>query len=137
MRSFLLSILICSLTIAPVEALTYLSPSGYTKAVNPGKACVRRSFDVWTRKRYQSFQIKMYPRKLLLPCRRGVPVAIISGWFESFKLSGDRSEACWGKFTLWFTNYGRDAKITWQFKGTLRGMYCRDKGTRTLSLRVR
>lgn len=110
-------------------ALTYRSVSGFSKAINPGLACwARPSYDIWTRRNYQSFQIKMYPRKLIYPCRRGIPNAVIGGWFESFKLSGDRSEACYGKFTMWFSNYGRNLKIAFTTKGQLRGMYCLERG---------
>lgn len=122
------------------NARVFWSASGYSRAINPGLACARISFDVWTRKRYQNFQIKVYtPRPI---CRYNNPVMVVNGWFESFKISGDRSEACWGKYTMWLwpNHYNRryidEVKISFTHKGTLRGMYCQDRGrTQTLKLR--
>lgn len=109
----------------PSSALTYWSPSRYSKTINPGLACTgRKSFDLWTRKRYQAYQIKMYPRYIVRPCRRGAPNAEIRGWFESFQISGKANQACYGKFTMFFSGYGRVLKTALSYKGTLRGMSC-------------
>lgn len=136
MRYFLLVIVLLLSEVSPAVAATYWNDSGSSKATLPGAACYRRSFDVWTRKRYQSFQIKLYPRRLILPCRRYFPNAEIRGWFESFKISGGRNEACYGQFTQRFSNWGQDLKISFSHKGTLRGMVCRDIGrTQTIAFR--
>lgn len=135
---FLSTLIGVALIAPPAAALIYYSPSGYTKVVNPGLACWRRPFDFWTRKHYQSFKGTIYPKQALLPCRRGRPNAVISGTFEIFKLSGDRMEACRGKATLWFSNWGRNLRATWQTTGAVRGMYCRNPGrNQTLSFRIR
>lgn len=138
MRCFAIALCLTSnlLLLPPAAALIYRTDSGYSRAIQPGVACRLRSFDIWTRRNYQSYQIKMYPRKAPYPCRRGIPNAVLTGWYESFQISGRANQACYGRFTQVFTKWGRELKITFSYKGTLRGMTCPLKGkTQTLLFR--
>ncbi len=122
--------LVCALILATAyasTASTYRTLNNAIKTNNITGVCTLKPFSYYIERYGQVFFGAIYPDLTLIPCTQGEPEAFFGGNFQTYKVTGDRSEACRGDVSIKFNNYARTLDLQFVYRGSLPGYYCRDR----------
>lgn len=90
-------------------------------------ACSLKKFPFQLQRYRQIFQGVITPDLTLVPCSRRSHRAFFGGSFKLIKVTGDRTEGCRGDVAIELLQRGRIISLVLVFRGSLPGLYCRDR----------